>query len=385
MSSKPSLIVFADDWGRHPSSCQHLVRRLQDRWRILWVNTVGTRTVRVDVFTFRRGCEKLRSWSAGLRQVADDMWVLDPPMLPTGGGRLARIVNRQLVTSQIRSVMRRFGMSAPLVLSTLPYTVWLLGEVGQRGLVYNCTDDYSHWPTADRPTLQRAEAAMRQRANLILAASRQLQDLHRQAVRCEYFPHAVDYDHFAAARAVSELPQALQAIPRPRVGFFGLIYEKLDFRLLTEVVAKLPQVHLVLIGPRDYCPSEFAALPRVHLIDRQPYEDLPRWIAGLDVLLLPYVSDAMILQSNPLKLRECLATGKPTVSIDIPEVRNLAPHVDIARDTDEFVEAVARSLTAADEGRSAARQQAVRNDNWDVRAGQLQDYLLSLSAAPSGA
>jgi glycosyltransferase involved in cell wall biosynthesis len=382
-AERPSLLVFADDWGRHPSSCQHLVRRLQDRWRILWVNTVGTRQVRVDGFTCRRGWEKLRGWSSGLRQVAETMWVLDPPMLPAAANSVWRTVNRTLVTRRIRGVLRRLGMCDPVVLTTLPYTVWLLGNLGQRGLVYNCTDDYSYWPSADRDTLQQAEAEIRRRADVVLAASRRLQQLHRQAARCEYFPHAVDFDHFASAAGSRALPAQLQQIPNPRVGFFGLIYEKLDFELLTAVVTELPQVNLVLIGPCDYRPAEFALLPRVHFVGPKAYDELPAWIAGLDVLLLPYVDDEMIRQSNPLKLRECLATGKPTVSIDIAEVRQFEPHVRVAASRQDFVAAVRQTLNGqADKTTVVQRQQSVRQESWEARAQQLHDWL-ALFATPS--
>lgn len=376
----PSLVVFADDWGRHPSSCQHLVRRLTDRWRILWVNTIGTRQVKADGFTFRRGIEKLKSWSRGLKQVSDQMWVLDPPMLPMISRTFSKVLNGRLVTMRIRLALGRCGMRDPVVLTTLPYTVWLLGDVGQRGLVYNCTDDYSHWPGADREALQVAERQIRGKANLVLAASHKLAELQASAARCEYFPHAVDFEHFAAvSRDVESLdiPAEIQRIPAPRIGYFGLIYEKLDFRLMTALATEIQGAQLVLIGPVDYCPTEFSALPNVHLVGRQDYAQLPRWLAGLDVLLMPYVTnDEMIRQSNPLKLRECLASGKPTVSIDVPEVRKLEPHVRVARDQADFVrlvrEAVQRPSTP---GEILARQRSVEAESWSRRADELHAYL----------
>ena len=81
-AAEAPLLVFADDWGRHPSSCQHLIRRLRDDFRVLWVNSIGTRRVRADSLTFRRGLEKLRNWRRGLSQVDDRMWVVDLPMIP---------------------------------------------------------------------------------------------------------------------------------------------------------------------------------------------------------------------------------------------------------------------------------------------------------------
>src|SRR5262249_50917334 len=133
---------------------------------------------------------------------------------------------------------------------------------------------------------------------------------------------------------------------------------------------------LVMIGPVAHCPAEFASLPNVHLMGAQPYEELPRYIAGLDVLLLPYVDDPMIRQSGPLKLRECLASGKPTVSVDVPEVRALQPHVRVADSRESFLNHIREALEeAADSPQVGARQRSVEHDGWDRRAKLLCSYL----------
>jgi glycosyltransferase involved in cell wall biosynthesis len=368
----PPLVVFADDWGRHPSSVQHLVRRLRGRMPVLWVNSIGTRKVKADALTFRRGVEKLRNWRTGLRQVAEQMWVIDVPMVPGLGTDLVRGLNRSLVTSRLKRVLSRLGMARPVVLTTLPYIGWLIRDLPRRALVYYCTDDYSHWPSADRAALQEADREITAAADLVLAASRALVKSHSATGRCEYFPHGVDFDHFTSAQKQDWLPPDVAGLPGPRIGFFGLIYEKLNFDLLTAVARHHPKGSLVMIGPSAYCPPEFAAVPNVHLLGRRPYEDLPRYLAGLDVLLLPYVDDDMIRQSGPLKLRECLASGKPTVSIDVPEVRTFQPHVRVAGDTEAFLRQVEEALAEpADPAVIHGRQRAVEQDGWDRRAEQL--------------
>jgi glycosyltransferase involved in cell wall biosynthesis len=378
----PPLLVFADDWGRHPSSCQHLIRRLREDRPILWANTVGTRQVKADSFTLRRGVEKIKNWSKGLKQVDRQMWTIDLPMLPGMSNRPLREINRHLVTARLRGVLAELGMESPIVLTTLPYIGWLIRGLRRRGLVYYCTDDYSHWPSADRETLQRAEGELCREANLILAASQALYRRLAPTGHCEYFPHGVDFAHFASVGELPDSEPALAQLPRPRIGFFGLIYEKLDFALLTGIAERFREGSLVLIGPHAYSPPEFGRLANVHLLGQKPYEDLPRYLAGLDVLLLPYVDDAMIRQSGPLKLRECLASGKPTVSIDVPEVRALQPHVRVASDRQAFLHEVREALEeplASSRGR--ARQQAVEADGWDSRARQLAECLQRLQPA----
>ena len=259
----------------------------------------------------------------------------------------------------------------------MPYVGWLTRGLKRRATIYYCTDDYSHWPSADGETLRRADLELSRAADLILAASLALHERHDDAGKCHYFPHGVDYAHFAAARVARHIPDDLAALASPRIGFFGLIYEKLDFELLAAVARSQPEASLVMIGSVASCPGWFSELPNVHLLGPRPYDELPRYIAGLDVLLLPYLADdPMIRQSGPLKLRECLASGKPTVSVDVPEVRILQPHVRIGAGHEAFLEQVQEALNEPrDSDCIDARQRAVEQDDWDHRAELLRSYL----------
>jgi glycosyltransferase involved in cell wall biosynthesis len=374
--SRPSLLVFGDDWARHPSSVQHLVKRLRPDYRILWVNSIGTRQVKANSITVRRALEKVNNWRQGLKQVSEAMWVIDLPMLPGTGRPLIRNINRCLVTSRLRSMLARLGMERPTVLTTLPYMNWLIRDLPRAGLVYYCTDDYSHWPSADGPMLRQADRELAESADLILAASRLLHQRYEHTGRCHYFPHGVDFEHFASVQAAKRPMPSNGERKTSRIGFFGLIYEKLDFELLTAVAQAFPHARLDMIGPVATCPEAFAQLPNVHFAGAKPYEELPRHLADLDVLLLPYVNDEMIRQSGPLKLRECLASGKPTVSIDVPDVRAYVPHVRIGTDISEFVVQVGAALAERhDLERVRGRQDAVRQDGWDERARRLRNHL----------
>lgn len=378
----PPLLVFADDWGRHPSSCQHLIRRLREHTRVLWVNTIGTRQVRADRFTANRAVEKIRNWANGLQQVARQMWVLDVPMIPGFASDFIRGMNRVVMASWIRRTMSRLGMSRPIVMTTLPYILWLVKDLPRSGLIYYCTDDYSHWTSADRETLQNADRELSRVADVILAASRTLQEKHEGFGDCRYFPHGVDFDHFATARNRQAIPVNISALPGPRIGYFGLVYEKLDFELLAAIARRFQPGSLVLLGPITYCPPEFKQIPNVHCLGPQPYERLPGCLAGLDVLLMPYrADDPMIIQSGPLKLRECLATGKPTVAIDIADIRAFQPHVRIGKNHSQYLEQIADALSEdSSDARAPARQQAVTNDGWDSRSLQLLNLMNEMSS-----
>jgi glycosyltransferase involved in cell wall biosynthesis len=380
-AATPTLLVFADDWGRHPSSCQHLIGRLRDHYRILWANSIGTRQVRMNSFTLRRGLEKLNSWRKGVTPAGEHMCVLDLPMLPSFASSLVRGINQRIVTRRIARVLNRLGWDDPIVITTLPYAADLVRNLPRQGLVYYCTDDFSHWPGADRVALQCAEQETISRANMVLAVSEVLQARFADHRSCHYFPHGVDWEHFAAVQRCAA-PREMDNLPRPRIGFFGLIYEKLDFELLAAVARRNSNGSLVLLGPQVFCPDWFRSLRNVHFLGPKPYAELPQWLAGLDVLLLPYLNDEMIRQSDPLKLRECLATGRPTVSIDIPEVRRYQPWVRVAATRDAFVQQVEQAtLENGDAGTVQSRQRSVAGDGWDRRAARLRQWLSTMSTA----
>lgn len=373
------LVIFADDWGRHPSSCQHLIQRLKSQYKVLWVNTIGTRAPKANAFTFFRGVEKIKNWSKSLRKSSENMWVLDCPMLPWIGNVFARRLNRSLVTYYVKRAMRRSGITEPVVLTTLPHVSWLLGDIQEKSMIYYCTDDYSHWPEADRESLLSAEKDLQKKSELVLAVSDQLVKRNQQ-YNTRYFPHAVDYDHFASSSDTVPLKE-IDGLPQPRIGFFGLVYEKINFNMLQRIAQENTHASIVMIGPVDYCPQSFSDLPNVHFVGRQPYDLLPKWIAGLDVLLMPYVQDEMIAQSSPLKLKECLATGLPTICIDIPEARKYEPYVEVAENEEEFVRLVGQAIINQESvQKRQSRQVSVSEETWDRRARQLEEILLELES-----
>lgn len=351
------------------------MRRLRTDYEILWANSIGTRKPQLNSFTVKRIWEKLRGWGKGVQSIDHQMWVTDLPMVPFLRNSWAQRLNDRFVGIRLRSILRQQGLDNPIVVTTLPYVLPWIDRIPRRALVYYVTDDYSAWPGADRDAMLQADTLMSERADLIVAVSRDLQRRYSSHARAEYMPHGVDVSHFSRALTCSPVSE-LQHLSTPRIGFFGLIYEKLDFSLLSAVAQRFPQASLVMIGPTDYCEDSFSQLPNVHFAGAQPYDSLPNWIAGLDVLLMPYVLDEMILKSCPLKMRECLASGKPTVSVDVPEVRRMSPHVRVAANQAEFLTHIQCILDdKATMEDHLARQKLVQNDDWGCRAAVFDEML----------
>ncbi|MFW6145851.1 MAG: FemAB family XrtA/PEP-CTERM system-associated protein [Planctomycetota bacterium] len=376
------FVVFSDDWGRHPSSCQHLFARLVRRHRVLWVNTIGMRAPKADAFTLRRGLEKVAEWRRPLRRVHANLHVYAPPMLPVAGGGAGRL-NVRLVAAAVRRVMRRLGFVRPVLFASVPTAADYLGRLGEAHSVYYITDDYRFWPGATPEVIAAQDAQLTAQADLVLPCGEALAEGRRPGGRMMMLPHAVDLDHFARAPAAGE-PADLAAIDRPRLCFFGLLYEKIDLDLIARVARARPDRQIVLLGPVATDLAAVAGLDNVHVLGPKPYEQLPAYLHAMDALLLAYRLDEQTRRNAPLKIRECLAVGKPVVAKGMTDLAAYAPLIDLA-DTDQAYLAACDRACDTPPNVEAMRA-AVAADTWEARARQVEAALADLAVpAPSPA
>jgi len=375
------FVVFSDDWGRHPSSCQHLFVRLMRRHRVLWINTIGMRAARADAFTLRRGLEKLAEWRRPLRRVNTNLHVYAPPMLPVAGGRVGRL-NVRLVAAGVRRVMQRLGFVRPVLVASVPTAADYLGRLGEARSVYYITDDYRFWPGANPEVIAAQDAKLTAEADLVLPCGEALAEGRRAGGRMMMLPHAVDLDHFARPPEGGE-PADLAGIGRPRLCFFGLIYEKIDLDLIARVARARPDRQIVLLGPVATDLAAVASLSNVHVLGPKPYEQLPAYLHAMDGLMLAYRLDEQTRRNAPLKIRECLAVGKPVVARTMTDLLPYAHLIDLV-DTDEaYLAACDRACTARPD--AEAMRAAVAADTWDARARQVEAALADLAPRPAPA
>jgi glycosyltransferase involved in cell wall biosynthesis len=372
--SCPDFVVFSDDWGRHPSSCQHLFARISRDHRVLWVDTIGLRAAKADKFTAFRGVEKLRKWLKPLRQVHDRMWVFAPVMLPVSGDGLLGRANRWWTAGSVRRTLGRLGMKHPVLFASVPTAIDFVGRLSESAVAYYITDDYSLWPGGNAGRIRAADEALARSADLVLPCNEVLSDLHRHmARRMHVLPHAVDLEHFARPCAV---PDDLPAHGGPRVCFFGLVYEKIDLPLLALLAKARKDVQIVLIGPVRTDTSVLKGLANVVLLGARPYECLPAYLQAMDVLVVPYVVDEETLRKGPLKIRECLASGKPTVARSIPDLEQYRDLVKLYDDPNQFVPAVDAALQQGGRYDLAQRMRScIVGDTWEARADTVREQV----------
>jgi glycosyltransferase involved in cell wall biosynthesis len=378
----PALLVFADDWGRHPSSCQHLMRRLLGRHAVYWVNTIGTRSPRLNWATLERGAEKLRHWLrpaaaasgplAGPASAHDrGPVVLNPRMWPWFGSAFSRRLNRVLLRRQLLPLVRSLPVP-PVAVTTLPITADLIGELPVQRWVYYCVDDFGQWPGLDQAALRRLDDLLIERADVRIAVSETLQERIRSLGReATLLTHGVDLS-FWAGEAGAALPADLEALERPLVVFWGVVDRRMDLAFVRALSAALGRGTILLVGPQNEPDPALLSVPRVVYHAPLPFATLPQLAREAGVLIMPYADLPVTRAIQPLKLKEYLATGRPVVVRSLPATLPWGDCLDLAGDAESFARLVCRRL---EEGTAAEQVQArsrLQDESWDAKAAVLE-------------
>jgi UDP-galactopyranose mutase len=215
--------------------------------------------------------------------------------------------------------------------------------------VYDCMDELSAFQGAS-PELPGLEADLLNRADVVFTGGMSLYELKRRRhPNVHAFPSAVDVAHFAQARNSLPEPRDQVAIPHPRVGFFGVIDERLDRDLVAGIARLRPDWQFVLVGP--VVKIEPHSLPRaknIHYLGRKSYDELPAYLAGWDAAMMPFARNAATRFISPTKTPEYLAAGKPVVSTPIVDVVRRWGHLEAVRivaGPAQFVSETAIALT----------------------------------------
>jgi glycosyltransferase involved in cell wall biosynthesis len=383
----PALIVFADDWGRHPSSSQHLIRHLLDEHQVYWVNTIGTRRPSLNAATLRRGMEKVRQWaraSRGATEGGRNPQVVNPRMWPWFGSALDRRLNRTLLVRQLTPIVRSLPVPA-VAITTIPLVADLIGLLPVARWVYYCVDDFGQWPGLDQATIERMERELVRRADTLIAVSETLQEkLRRMGRESVLLTHGIDLEHWTDAACApgdgSGVLTRLDALERPLVVFWGVIDRRMDVEFVRQLGGELAAGTIVLVGPESDPEPALHSVPQLVRVPAVRYEELPLLAREAAVLIMPYADTAVTRAIQPLKLKEYLATGKPTVVRDLPAVRCWADCLDVADTPGAFAAAVRQRLADGlpDEQRRARARLA--EESWAEKSRRFQRYVLGVDA-----
>lgn len=376
------IVCFSHDWTGDPLSKTHLMRLLARDNRVLWVNSIGYRTPTVSRADLSRAFRKLIAATRRMSNPEPNIHVLSPLAIPAYGRPTVRWLNRILLRYQVRRAMRRLGFRRAINWVFNPPAAVVARQLGEENLIYHCVDEHAAFTGVSASAIESFEHALMQSADLsIVSSERLLASRRRTNANTVLVRHGVDFEHFGRALdPATVVPADIATLPRPRLGFFGLIADWIDLELLRHLAQHFSNGSLILVGKAATDVSALSGLPNVHFLGRRPYAELPAYCRGFDVALNPFRINELTLNANPLKVREYLAAGLPVVSTPIPEVVALGL-CSIAAGPEQTIRAVEDALK--DPGPSAQRSEQIRPESWAARLEEIRvHFAAAIDRAP---
>jgi hypothetical protein len=336
---------------------------------------MGMRAPKITIYDLKRLSRKLvsmvgshaaRSADNGRPTGTHPLVTVHPRSLPWHHAALARAVTRRVFGRQLRSILRLLHFDRPIVLTSTPIATWYLPPY--RRLGYLRLDDYGKLPGNDPGLVELSEQDVTRRSDVIFVTAESLAPAD-QALRekTRYLPQGVDVDHFGT---VPVTPPATRVL-----GFFGLLAEWLDFELIESVARSNPDWTLEFVGPVRYAPDSLRALPNVRIDPPVPYLDLPSRMHQWRAAWIPFAVNELTKGVNPLKLREYLAAGLPTLCTALPEAAIFGDLVHSVRVTADVTDVLDRIEREDSDAMRQRRRDAVQTHSWRHRALELRTRL----------
>ena len=362
---KPDLVCFSHlRWDFVHQRPQHLLSRAAKDRRVFFIEepVFDTGAMRLEVAERENGLQ------------------LVVPHLPDGlrSQVAANVVLRDLV----QRLFLKNGVINFVAWYYTPMALSFTSEFAPLAVIYDCMDELSAFKGADE-RLSIFERELFGMADLVFTGGQSLYEAKRaqhDSVHC--FPSSIDRDHFMQARSEMDEPEDQKEIPHPRLGFFGVIDERFDNELLKAIAQARPDWHFVMLGPVvKIDPASLYQADNVHYLGGKSYQDLPRYISGWAVALMPFAQNEATRFISPTKTPEYLSAGRRVVSTPINDV--VHPYgdlglVEIAGNPVDFIASISRSLEKQpDSDNWMDRTDAFLSDmSWDLtwsRMSQLID------------
>jgi asparagine synthase (glutamine-hydrolysing) len=370
------IVCFSNDWDGDPLSKMHAMKILARENRVLWVNSIGNRKPTASARDAKRIFKKILGAAGGVIERHPNIHVLTPIAIPFYGSELVRSANGALLKAQVKRAMDALHFKDVISWSFLPSSAPVSGTLGEKLVVYHCVDEFSAFSDAPMHEIKELERRLMLKADVVICSSEKLRaDKAKTNSNAHLVQHGVDLEHFNKAfNPATTIPDEVKNLPGPVIGFWGLIADWVDLKLIRHVADAFSGGTVVLLGSTTTDMSALDGAKNIKFLGRRPYADLPRYAKAFDVALMPFKVNELTLAANPLKVREYLGAGLPVVSTDIPEVARLSM-CRIGKDADGVVREIAAAL-AAGAGPSEVRAQQVRSEGWEARVEDMQQIVL---------
>jgi glycosyltransferase involved in cell wall biosynthesis len=281
----------------------------------------------------------------------------------------------------LKNLVTTFNITSPILWFYSAFFEEVITDLEHSLVIYDAMDELSAFKGAS-PQLLSKEKHLFKQADIVFTGGKSLFESKRKQHHEVYcFPSSVDKTHFLKAEsATTPIPADLQKIPLPRVGFYGVIDERMDLQLLKKVAQKLPSVSFVMIGPVvKIDANSLPQLKNIYYLGAKNYQELPAYLKGIDVAMMPFALNESTKFISPTKTLEFMAAKKPIVSTAIYDVaRDYQQEVKVVRSATHFTNAVEEYLqeSASERRKRVARQlKVIEKTSWDNTAAEMKKII----------
>lgn len=371
------IVCFSHDWTGDPLSKTHLMRVLAKENRILWINAIANRMPTTSSKDVSRIYKKLKSFTEPIREVESNIFVLNPLAIPAYGNALIVAANKRFLVRQVKRAMRKLGFADVVNMVFNPAAGMIAGKLGEKELIYYCVDEYTAFTGVSDGLKQIEDDLFRRADAVVVSAERLFESKKHLNSNTHIIRHGTDWRHFrTAVDGKLTVPADIADLPRPIIGFHGLLADWVDYELIKKTAENFKEGSVVLIGKVAVDAEQkikiLDAVPNVHMLGRKPYAELPAYCKAFDVALNPFEISELTLAANPLKVREYLAAGLAVVSTDIPEVRILDDCL-VGESHSDFIQKIEAAL-AAPKPRVEVSD-AIAHESWEAKVEELRSIL----------
>ena len=359
-------------WDYLPIAPQQTLKNLAKEQPVLFVER--QRSIAGAVIEPGKAWQDTMRIVAGLREGAPNLHVLTPPFAApwTASSMLANRLSMSSLRLSAQRAAKSLGFEKPVVIAYVPQAHLLREAFSESCFVYDVIDEYSAFPNMNLAMCKELEEKMCQKADLVFAISENLvEDRKKLHDRVFHLPIGAETERFQQMERGASLPAELAGKPRPIVGYYGSIDDRMDMEFCLAAATKLVDVTFLFFGPvrANANIGELKALQNVFFPGPIDYEKLPHYSVNFDVCVLPYAKTRFNQFIFPNKIFEYLATGNPVVTSDVPSIRYLARQglLTIAKSAKDYVAAVKKAIASKDVGQEDRRNCALEN-TWQNRA-----------------
>jgi glycosyltransferase involved in cell wall biosynthesis len=357
------IVVFSHlRWDFVWQRPQHLLSRLSKQHRIFFVEE-----------------PVLKNAGPELHQVDTSIWVLQPK---------APSIESPEFNDSVRKSLRRFGVTSPIVWMYSAAFVNQLDNINSHLIVYDVMDQLSSFKGASKE-LKNQEILLLNLAHLVFTGGKSLylsKSRKHPYVYC--FPSSIEQKHFQKPfYSKKTTPMDMRHIPHPIVGFYGVLDERLDTQLISDIAGVRPDIHFVLIGPISKIDADdLPNLPNIHYLGMKAYKELPLYLQHFDVAFMPFAMNEATKFISPTKTLEFMAAHKPIVSTPITDVVSDYSHVvKIVSSAEEMAAAIDDLLHESSKQKKLRLTQESRilaRTSWDMTARAMEKLITLAESDP---